>query len=586
MSYNNRNNNRNNNSTAKKAWAPKPEKPTAKKSVYDLEGKIKTAKVAGINRNKNNNLNFMDALSNTRSSIYDLSLTTNGAVAHSTSGSKLLDINFAVSSLRNKSDKEIAAMFRKAFNENPVYAMRWLFYARDVREGLGERNLFRVCMNDLSKNQQEALVNTLIPIIAEYGRWDDVVELLKSPKSKTAALRAITVQLNSDISNMLSNKPVSLLGKWLPSEQASSKDTKKAAYTIMKHLKYTPTKYRKALSALRKYLDIVERKMSSDNWQAIDYETVPSKANLIYKKAFLKHDYERRSSYLEAISKGEAKINSSVAFPHEIVHKYNCNSYYNSPKKADAALEAMWKSLPNLVNGDNSTLVVADGSGSMQSVIGKTSVTALEVAQALAIYFAERCDGQFQNKFITFSETPQLVSVDEDTLFNKIRTVARYTEAANTNIEAVFELILATAKRYKMSQEQMPKNILIISDMQFDSCATSGKPNTNRRGGYYYGGYGITPPTKTLFDTIAQKYGAAGYKLPKLIFWNVMGKTDTIPMRENELGVTLVSGFSVNTCKMVMSNKLDAYEALIDTISDKRYDAVEKAVLKVAKHQK
>ena len=548
-----------------KPWSPKPEVIRTPKSAYSATN------TSAVSRKSSGG--FMDAMEKTRSSVYDLTLTENGAVAHKTTGSKLLDMNFAVASLRGKTDAEIAKMFRAAFNENPILAMRWLFYARDAREGLGERNLFRACMKDLAKQNQTALVNVLVPYFAEYGRWDDILSLLDT-KCKTVVLKTIKQQWAEDIKDMKANKSISLMAKWIPSEQASNKDMKRWASIIASYLKLTPRQYRKTLSVLRKYIDVVERKMSSNNWQAIDYEAVPSQANLRYNKAFLRHDYERRNAFLGALEKGEAKINSSVAFPHDIVHKYAVpNGWYMSLKRTeDPALEAMWKSLPDMVKGEASTIVVADGSGSMTTRVGGTSVSALEVANALAIYFAERCKGEFKNKYITFSMTPQIVNLNGGTLLKNLRIALKHNEVANTNVEAVFQLILETAKRNHMSQDEIPANILIVSDMEFDSCASANVSSSS----WYR-----AAPSQTLFDNIKHKFEQAGYKMPHLIFWNVNSRTKAIPMVQNDLGVTLVSGFSVNICKSVMTNCVDPYDALVEAISVKRYDAIEKAVRSV-----
>lgn len=366
---------------------------------------------------------------------------------------------------------------------------------------------------------------------------------------------------------------ISLLAKWLPSENASSNETKRYANIIRRGLGMTSREYRKMLSKMRKYIDVVECKMSAKEWNGINYEAVPSRANLIYNNAFLRNDEERRRAYLGALEKGEAKINASTLFPHDIVHKYG-RGY-----GVDATLEGLWKALPDTVKGCGNTIVVADGSGSMTcNVGGNTGVTALDVANSLAIYFAERSSGEFKDKYITFSERPQLVDFSNaKTLRDKLDIARRHNEVANTNIEAVFDLILNTAIRNKMAQEDMPANILIVSDMEFDSCATSGTPSASRNSwGWYSSSY--QRPTTTLFDTIAKKYAEHGYKLPRLVFWNVNSRTGTIPIKENDLGVALVSGFSVNIVKMVMSNKTDPYECLLETLNTERYQAVEDAV--------
>jgi hypothetical protein len=361
---------------------------------------------------------------------------------------------------------------------------------------------------------------------------------------------------------MSEGKSVSLLAKWMPSLNASSETTKKYASIICKKMGDTPRSYRKLLSKMRKYIDVVECKMSAKEWNAINYEAVPSRANLIYNNAFLRNDEERRREYLGKLEKGEVKINASTLFPHDIVHKYmSGGGWYQSLKSYDATLEGLWKALPDTVKGAENTIVVADGSGSMTcNVGGNTSVTALDVANALAIYFSERASGEFKDKYITFSSRPQLVDFSNaKTLRDKIQIALRHDEVADTNIEATFDLILKTAVNNNMSQEDMPKNILIISDMEFNNACYSR-------------------PNETLFENIAKKYAAYGYKLPRLVFWNVNSRTGTIPVKENDLGVALVSGFSVNIVNMVMSNKLDPYECLFDTLNTERYQAVEDAI--------
>lgn len=371
---------------------------------------------------------------------------------------------------------------------------------------------------------------------------------------------------------------ISLLAKWMCSENASSEQTIKNAKILRTGLGLSSREYRKMLTEMRKYLDVVEVKMSDKNWSEIKYEAVPSRANLIYNSAFLRNDEERRRDYLGKLEKGETKINASTLFPHDIVHKYG-RGYGMKPK--DATIEALWKALPDTVKGCGNTIVVADGSGSMTTrVDDKSGVTALEVANALAIYFAERSSGQFKDKYITFSERPQFVDFSKcDSLHAKLQTAYAHNEVANTNIEKVFALILDTAVRNHMGQEDLPANILIISDMEFDSCATSGESETYRdRWGYTYS-YGRKAPTQTLFDTIAKRYAAHGYKMPRLVFWNVASRTGTIPVKENELGVALVSGFSVNVAKMVMSGKTDPFEALLETLNSERYAPVEEALI-------
>ncbi|MDE5592911.1 MAG: DUF2828 family protein, partial [Clostridiales bacterium] len=309
--------------------------------------------------------------------------------------------------------------------------------------------------------------------------------------------------------------------------------------------------------------DVIEVKMSGGAWNEIAYDKVPSKANLLYGKAFLKHDEKRRNDYLEALKRGETKINAATLFPHDVVHTYTVD-WQLAPY--DETTEQLWKALPDYVQGNGTTLCVADGSGSMSTRVGKTKVTALEIANALSIYFAERCKGQFKDTYVTFSENPQIVSFAHcNSLHDKLGVALSHDEVANTNIEAVFDLILTTAVKHKMKQSELPANVLILSDMEFDDCAVS---NTDKW---------PNPINDRLFDVIGARYEAHGYKLPRLIFWNVCSRTLTVPLTTNQLGVALVSGFSPTVLTMVLSGDLDPYKCLLDQINVARYDDVEKA---------
>lgn len=493
----------------------------------------------------------------------NIGITENGAKGYKSTDSALVDMNYKVSSFRNDDEDEIIACFDKAFIENKEYALRWLFFARDIREGLGERRLFRICYRrlfDLNAN----LFYQNLHNISEFGRWDDLVFLIGFDKNVDEYIsHMIKTQLYEDLNNIVDNQPISLLGKWLPSENASSKKTKVLAKKVRKLLKISSKEYRLMLSKLRKYLKVVETQMCANKWDSIDYSQVPSLANLRYKDAFLMHDSIRRRNYLASVVKGEAKLNMQVATPVDVVSRYSSDrGLYSYPLNYDETLELAWKNLKDVMVEE--TLVVADGSGSMMTDIS-ASTTALDVANALAIYTSEHNTGVYKNKYITFSNEPRFVEFKEDDfLCNKLMTAYAHSEVSNTNIEAVFDLILAVAVQNDIPQEEMIKNILIISDMEFDSAQSgwAGWDNKN------------TVLSQTLFDEIKERYAKAGYKLPKLIFWNVDYRTKVIPLVENELGVALLSGFSQNVLKMAMSSKYDPYEVLIETIMSPRYNQI------------
>lgn len=484
-------------------------------------------------------------------------VTENGALGYSTSGRKLLDLNFAVTSFRNKFDKVIEDAFAKAFYEDKLLAIKWLFYCRDREQGIGERRLFRVALKWLAIEQPE-IAKAVFGLSGFYGRLDDMFVLLDTDL-KDDVIAYISKQLKEDQENMKNGKPISLLGKWLKSPNCSSKESKRLAKIIYTGLGMTERQYRKTLSALRKYLDVIEVKMSAKEWSEIDYNKVPSRANLIYNGAFLRNDEERRRAYLAALERGDknVKINASVLFPDDIVHKYGsgrCGYVGNY----DSTLEELWKALPTL-SSDN-TLVVRDGSYSMTCCSGKP----LDVSTALAIYMAERNQGEFHNQFITFSRVPKIIDLNGlNTLHDKLAKTYREDDCSNTDIEAVFRLILQTAIEHKMTQEDMPKNIVIVSDMAFDGSRFNCKD--------------------TLFGAIGKEYAKYGFVLPRLIFWNVASDSrgNVVPIQQNAMGVVLMSGYSQNLIKMVMSNQTDPYKCLIEQLNSERYQAVEDAVKEV-----
>ena len=504
-------------------------------------------------------MNFFDSMQNELNN--EKTVTTNGAIAYKTAGRKILDFNFGVSAMRNMKPSYISDEYMKVFFEDKLVALKYLFYLGDIREGLGERKAFRAGIQYLIENQTD-IATTIIGLIPYYNRWDSILAFVDYKPTRKTAVKMIKAQLKQDKRNMKDGKPISLCAKWMPSVNASSPITVGMAKTICKELGWEHSKYRKTLSKLRKYLDVVECKMSAKKWSEIDYSRVPSKANLNYNNAFLRNDEERRREYLQALQKGEAKINAGTLNPHEICAKYIGNGYGRNVS-FDITLEELWKALPNL--SVENTLVVRDGSGSMTWGGYGSTARPLDVATALAIYMSERNTGGWKDKYITFSSTPKIVDLSNcRSLKDKIKLSLNEADCSNTDIYKTMMLILNTAKKNHMSQDDMPKMIVICSDMQFD--------------GRYH------RLNSSLFDEIARKYKSAGYQLPRICFWNLAGKLDgTIPMQQNELGLILCSGFSVQLLRMFMSNKIDPYEVLLDTLNSGRYKMVEKAVENIIK---
>ena len=494
----------------------------------------------------------------------NISVTENGAIGYRTSGKKLVDLNFMASSMRNMDDEQIWTRFLEAYNENSDLAVLWLFFCRDLRGGMGERRTFRVIFRRLCF-ENTALALKLLKLIPEYGRWDDMTTLLGGgipSEIYKEVIEIIRAQIYYDVGNATHGKPFSLMAKWLPSLNTSSHETRRIAEKLRSELGYSHKDYRKLLSFLRGRLRVVEKSMSANKWDEIDYEGVPSRASMLYREAFATHDRDRYTKYLTNVKSGNAKINAGALFPYDIVHAYmNNDAWGENTKSYDETLEQQWKALPNTVPDDQRTLVVVDGSGSMGLRIGNTGVSCHDVARSLGIYFAERLGGPYKDTFITFSARPHVVYLKPElSLQSKLKILIKEDDCSNTDIERTFDLILKTAVDNHLKQSELPANILIVSDMEFDAVT-----------------YCCRNP-KALFKTIADKFESAGYKLPRLVFWNVCSRTGTIPVIENDYGVALVSGFSPAIADMVMSGKLDPAEILTDKLMSERYKPVREAM--------
>lgn len=501
---------------------------------------------------------FINALKETS----NLTTSANGATMYSSTFNPLLDFNFKISSYRNGNRvsrvMKIQEDWRKVLEDTSIsdeIKIKYLFYLRDAREGIGERDTFRIAMlatlNVGTKNQRTLAIKSL-KYLSEFGRWDDLLHLYNITAEANMEIESIIRnQWVEDLHNYKQNKPISLLTKWLPSINSHSIQTKIEAKKWCKILGLSEPAYRKSLSMLRSYLNIVERNMSSKEYEKINYSEVPSKAALLYKDAFKRNDTERYTKYLEDLkaNKNGAKVNASVTMPYEIVKKYRgCHS-------EDTLLEEAWKAIP--CEDISDTLVIRDGSGSMTwNDIGNTGCKPIDFATSLAIFFAEHSKGEFRDKFITFSSRPQFVDLSNcNSLKEKIRLTNRYSDCSNTNLEATFDLILDTAIRHNLTQEDLPKNLLIVSDMQADR--------------------GSSNPYTTLMEAIEQKFVAHGYKLPCLVWWNLCG-TDNTVFPQIKGNCVLISGFSQNNYKAIMSGVYDPWESLLTLLNSSRYDILTK----------
>ena len=468
--------------------------------------------------------------------------TENEADALKSTTSSLLDLFGTIGALRTRSESDIQQLFSKAFTEDPLLAIKMSFYARNIRGGLGERRTPRTIWSFLAK-VHPSIMKKNMHLIPEFGRWDDLY-IFVDTVLENDFWQLVREQWVLDLEGMKSNKSISLMAKWLKSVNTSSNESKKLGKLTAKKLDLSESEYRKSLSSLRKYLDVVEQKMSSKYWGDINYEKVPSKAMMNYRKAFAKQDESRFAEYMEKVTKGEAKINSGTLFPYDIVEKVFRGEYNN-------VLEEQWKSLPNYVEGENNILIMADVSGSMEGRPLATSV-------GLAVYFAERNKGAFSNVFLTFSGQPEFVTLKGSTLYEKVNNAKNAHWDTNTDIERAFTLILNSAVNNNVPKEDMPKALVIISDMEFDESQRS---------------YGRSK--KTYITHMKEMFAEKGYELPRCVFWNVDARQTTFHAEENDQGVQFASGQSQSVFKSILKNvQLSAYELMLETLNDNVYDEV------------
>lgn len=470
---------------------------------------------------------LIDAIENKQ----NFTTTENGAVTLKSTLKSTVDFFGLGASLRTASEDTAIQLFSKAFAEDPLVAVKTLFFLRDCRSGMGERKTFRTCFAWLAKEYPEVAIKNIQNVI-EFGRWDDLY-CTRGTKVWFVALRLIGTIWKSNKSN--------LMFKWLPSENASSELTKKIAKEIRTYLQISSRTYRKTLSTKREELDVVERKMCSNNWDKINYKGVSSKAALNYKDAFEKHDQVRYSQFIADVKAGKTTINAGTLYPYDIVEK--CFASDNS-----STLDVLWDAIPNYADDASNGIVVADVSGSM-------SGRPMAVSISLAMYISERNKGAFKDRFITFSDNPTLQKVVGNNIREKVLNLQRADWGMSTNIESVFDLILDTAKEHNIPASELPTKIYIVSDMEFNVACHS--------------------PNDTIFVNIKKKYEKANYQCPDLVFWNVNARNVQSPIRHDERGTCLVSGCSPSILKSLLSGVIvSAEQVMLDTINVKRYEPV------------
>lgn len=477
----------------------------------------------------------------------NLTYTENGALTHRSSGSDCLDFFAVCGALRNAAEDEIVRRFLRAYAENPDTAMKTLFYARDIRGGLGERRLFRCILRYLAYSHPDSVVKNL-PLIAEYGRFDDLLVLLGS-LCEEELIRYLRAQLDDDLAAMEAGDGCSLLAKWLPSVNTSSYLTRETAKNLCRLLGMSEKKYRQTLSKLRAHIDVFESRLCKKDY-TFDYEQVPSGALFRYREALFRNDGERYTDYLRSVREGRAKMNTGTLYPYQIVRSAMIE---NDPDMI-ASLDTTWNALPDYCDGRNAIAVI-DGSGSMYWDYGSGMMPAI-VAQSLGIYFAEHSRGRFKNCFITFSEMPRFVKIRGNDIAEKVRYCQSFDECANTDLFAVYRLILRAALKYNLPQEELPELIYIISDMEFDA-ATNGSEDEI-----------------TVHEKAKKLYEMHGYQLPQVVYWNVCARNEQVPVTMSEAGTALVSGASPILFRQMMEMDITPFTMMEKILGSERYAPV------------
>lgn len=478
----------------------------------------------------------------------NLTTTENGAVAVKSTLDSVVDLFGTIGSMRENNyhkpasvNKELLPMFAKAMQENRELAIKTLFYARDCRGGMGEKEIFKTVMLALLKLETEEsylLFKNNMANIVEFGSWKDLLDIFNRTLNSQAKIDIVGYvydTIHTDIRLMNEGKTPSLLAKWLPTINSKSKHTKSKAKKLLTLMPKLDFDYRNYCVQARKMLKVVERNIAQGTFNEINYSAVPSRCMLFNRNLFMGKDYEHFNKYLDNLEKGKTKINSSVLYPSDITGKYlDMNIDWRFNVKIDTVLEEQWKALPNYMDKPLNALCVVDTSGSMQG-------SPMNVATALGIYIAERNPSEaYRNKCLEFSHIVKFVDFSKAKTLNDKLGCYGY-EAADTNIEKVFDVILELAIANNLKQEDIPTHLIILSDMQFNS-ATGTYRDFDKK-------------FKTLMEKIRDKYNQQGYKVPQIIYWNLDVRQPNFPEIAKD-GVCYVSGYSPAVMKAVLNTEM------------------------------
>lgn len=514
---------------------------------------------------------FMNGLIDANNFTY----TENHGLTHKTTKSDLLDMFAMGAAYRTRTEEDCILLFKKAYLENPTYALKCLFYIADCRGGQGERRFFRVCAKWLANYDSDAMRRNLIHI-PTYRRWDDLYVFVGT-SLEADAFALIKKQLALDVQC----KTPSLLAKWLKSENTSSAESRKLATKTRTALGMSHKQYRKTLSILRARINVLERLMSAGKWDEIEFDKIPSRAGMIYKNAFARHDLERVKSeknvqtYEDFAKDTTKKVNAKALYPYECVAEatkvmFRGWGYNHTNVSLDDTNRLMvnkyWDNLTDYFNGAAfNGLAVVDTSGSMT---GSEASAPINVAISLGLYCAEKAKGPFAGHYVSFSSRPQLIATEGVDFCDKVARIYQTNLCENTNIEAAFDMLLATAISNNCSQDDLPKNLIVISDMEFDT-ATCGSYSWRNSFNSRFN----SANAETVMESIATKWREHGYEVPNLIYWNVQARQNNIPQDLGNGRVSYVSGFSPSIFQTIMTGKT-GLDLMFEKLDSPRYECI------------
>jgi hypothetical protein len=463
------------------------------------------------------------------------------------------NLNLFIQLARGINNFDLKELLIKSWEYDKLKTMAIIFNSRDRLKGKKEKTISNNCLIWLRDNYPLIYKKNIMTYIDKYGCWNDLNYIIKKTNNNKFEYKLFASQLKKDKELLEENKNISLCSKWVIN--ANNKNTIKIARYLFEDIKNYHEKYRKEyLIPLRKRLDLIETKLCSKNYEAIDYSKLPSKALSIYKKTFIKYDNNKYSAFLNDISNNKIKLKVNGILPHEIIYKYMKNL-----NDIDETLELEWKAIidnhndnhndnnndndnnDDNTNDDNDIIPIVDVSGSMYAKFN--NIEPIYVSVALGLLLAELNKGLFHNKIITFSESPHFFTIDGNTLRDKIKSILKSTIGLNTNFLKIADLFI--------NNSITCKKLICFTDMQFDE----GQSH----------------------NLFIQKFKDNNIEVPQLIYWNLTGNYNNYPINNEKENTSIISGYSEQLLTVILQNlnkhKL-TYDLLMEKVLEPYYNSI------------